>query len=100
MATTSQRAAFWSPGMTFLRAMSAVERIPQRRSVIVGSARLLTRDGLVDQCGTACAGRPAPGGPDRPGDPRQGRPVAGAAELAFEPPPADSPCWRARENSM
>ena len=30
---------FLEPGMTFLRAISAVERIPQRRSVIVGSAR-------------------------------------------------------------
>src|SRR3989304_3287797 len=30
MATTSQRSAFWIPGMTFSLAMWAVDRIPQR----------------------------------------------------------------------
>ena len=39
IATTSQRSALRMPGMTFLRAMSAVDRTPQRRLVIVRSVR-------------------------------------------------------------
>src|SRR5262245_29354391 len=37
IATTSQRSAFRRPGITLRRPMSAVDRMPQRRFVIVGS---------------------------------------------------------------